>query len=670
MFITQIKYADLLPGFGKTYQALTLMETHVLNGKDFMLYVGPTHNLLRQVKKDLESKIKESNPNLRIKDYLYHIDSNVSTTEIPVADEVRLRLTGTKFDDGVRVGQVKEGSILFITHAAFIGLKHKFKTRHRTRVIFDEARKCSLDDGSYTIPVEAWQLLEGSYLTFDKDKAYNTHSKVKFLTDEFNLDRFAVKAQKLGANRRQMNHLTHLLKNSNSANLELYIKLGDYRKGKQWVSLHTVLVPALMFAGFKDVLLLSAFFESSQMYHMLYRHDINNPNIPDSQKCLCLSQFKFDAGRTEPMMARYRALRITYIFDEEFTLSKSLLSRGIIIRNDNWDKKEFEDAFISWEKARDTTKAVPLRKILKLGFEKSKLLKDLPGIKDVMNLLPLSKKFSMMHPLAFMSLQASQLSDAWYKKLKEEKKPLLISCNVSGGSTEDTNRHWTKIVRPVVKDAKLVPFFCQGLNSFQTYHTLAFLAAINVKPMVKSLMESLCPGYDPHMDYALDQATQTAMRISVRDAECETRPLVIVPSRRLAVELAKHMRNLPKVIAPQKIYKKFEFKNIYQYSRVVHKNKKVERKGKDKAKVKKHVEKYLGTDKGKLAKAFQKFLIENSKPHGTRQALYVKRVRAKANGDMELVTELTNKIEALKPKLKLSSQILKPEFLKTVNIKK
>lgn len=80
-----------------------------------------------------------------------------------------------------------------------------------------------------------------------------------------------------------------------------------------------------------------------------------------------------------------------------------------------------------------------------------------------------------------------------------------------------------------------------GLNSYQTVHNAAILAALNPTTAHLGFLDHLCQGSDAVRDALFHSQTyQTVMRTSLRDLSCSEPVQVVVPDRKSAKALAEY----------------------------------------------------------------------------------------------------------------------------------
>ena len=128
-----LNYISVPPGTGKTTAALAYIADHVRRGMaekepGYVFYVAPTVDLLRQSYTNLA--------NLLPNDDTLFMATSGGKTDRTVADKIAGILNGSN----QYAKPFVPGSVLFITHAAFLGLRDNAKFAHTT-VFFDESRK-------------------------------------------------------------------------------------------------------------------------------------------------------------------------------------------------------------------------------------------------------------------------------------------------------------------------------------------------------------------------------------------------------------------------------------------------------------------------------------------------------------------------------------------------
>ena len=571
---TPVYFADVLPGTGKTRWAINQMigTLRSPSSGSVVLYVAPTTELLDEV----YSKLLQSGAANQTNLWMVASQGKYRTeafSDLRVVDQILLVLDGgTLPGSSIPVRPCPEGSVILITHEAFLGLPHNFesplppglrqiKRRSSVKVIFDEARKCLLKEATFDLPREALGVLYDRYLCMTRrlDYGFETLGLRQPLHKRAYSAIFESYPKKIQDASAGLWKILEVLQETPSN--ELYVKTtgetnGD---GSQRLTLQVMLVPQRLFHGWSKVVLLSAFFKCSQMYHLLARLDENG--LPPLTRrgldynrlpwisLVDVSHSVVSKSREAEVLARYASTTITYI-SSGAPFSKNQLMHGVLVES-SFDDLAFNQDFQAWL-AKSSSRRMTLRQACTMVGSGS-----VDGeLKEIMDRLPLYRG-NKYKPLQFYAKAANALSRAWYQKLGLEPQPLPMLTNVGGRGNGRffEPKFWETEVLTVVPPDQVIamPFGVHGLNKFKGHHTLAYLASVNPTPAAKSLFSVLCPDYNPDLDHTVDHAVQAAMRISMRNTEDRTTPLVIVTDQTLAVRMHQYLRGKPNLCPPNAI---------------------------------------------------------------------------------------------------------------------
>lgn len=564
--ISTVKYASVLPGTGKTKWAIDELLTNLSERQQIIIYVAPTVVLLEEVNSKLKAKSKASDHA-----HIYPVyGSALKDNAASVGHHLELLLIGgvDRFHNAYR--PIKHGVVL-CTHEGFTRMRHDghndlMQARLRTRIIFDEARKCTMNVKKFTMPKDIADTLFKKHLQIEDYSQVpldNVYRPMKVLTsNQEDLHNLFAKNKQL---RKTYSDLSDYLESAASGATKVYAAIAYTYSNKEnlFAILHTMLVPYKLFYGWADVVLLSAFFENSQMYHMLSQNDFGSEvrGEDESKKAYLLRLRKLTLAstpinlvditssvvnpkRVEVVKKRYAQTSITYL-SPDVTFSKRHLDQSVMVGTKALDTLDSD--FRS--RCRELGGSVTLRSILNIAqrdstehFEAAPKFKAL--IKEIASLPGLVKQYT---PLQWYARASIYISNQWYLKNKKEVQAVPITCNAG------FNQQYVKEISLAAPTDSWVsmPFQSHGLNTFKGYDTIAFLATLNPKPEVKAIMHQLCPDYDPDLDYTLDQCIQSSTRCSIRDTKSKSKPLIIVVDNNLAAAVKKHLCDLPTIIEPE-----------------------------------------------------------------------------------------------------------------------
>lgn len=555
-----LHYIDAGPGSGKTHHARSEM-TKDLSSVHFM--VVPTHLLadqivvellvkektggLKPVSKDRVFKIGaavKSSPNLRginLQDVPFspYIDAygeaytDAYATEESTDDDDRLpsdeadvfsekdkalvksvtihpQYRSTIAETIVDLVADRErcplGTIVVMTHEAFLRLPPELPRRSRIRVFFDEARKFIMQVTSSVKIVGARDTaaLE-HFLTTHRDREFATKikKKVKIASagnPEFILIRLdrteqpgqIAKALTSSNVNRGKEHiaLMEILKVAQDRMMDVYVSLKDTSdkvRNIRMFEVHKVAVPSRVFCGYRSVLLMSANFTASQMFHLLN----NAPQVT-----------------LVPLFSVNKELR--RIMANRITILSESSSRAVIV------PLTLETAKISRGRIRDD--------MLIPTTAKKSFIEDYKEIKasadwSESNLAKLVVKHGgTLHLVPWL------LQKALAKVERLRKKNL-----VKGGNALVVLNKGFEYLLQGVEGVEVMSTHSHGLNKHSGKNTIIYLPAINPTPEICRLFSILIPAYQPDLDYAGEACLQAVTRTSLRDPSAKGRVYIILP---------------------------------------------------------------------------------------------------------------------------------------------
>lgn len=572
-----LHYTSVLPGVGKTYWAIEQIVNHLSKDEGTLLYVAPTTRLMEEVYEEVRRKVKSKKTRQKI--HLVSSDKHKSS----VVSQLKLILNGGVDSYGSTVTPTGGGSVCIVSHECFMRIPFGydddglpvFPNRDKIDVIFDEARKCVMSDFSIELPLNVVRNLSKLIPNLareldrpsDPASVLDIPSKVDDIDDyhdnryiHLDVDRFdTAEFDRIFAGNKYLrtkvrDRLRKVLTTAYGKSVRVYASMNIYAKTMQ-MSLHLVLVPANLFFGWKSVILLSAFFEHSQMFHLLKRIS-DSTNRPQRRRGRRIKRDSVELTRLDnlvnpereaAMKEHYRKAAVTYIFDDS-QLTTNKLRNGIPIATEGFDEDKFIGEFhellkkrrskSSTTKVRDLTLNSAVQMKIDVAKGRIKPSKHDRPLFHLLESLPAANLTTS--PIAFMAAAARFLSQKWQEKHGYEVKPIPMCINVDPSYTRDVEAElgppdevrgeWIK-----------VPFAAHGLNSFKVFNTIAFLACVNARPSVVSYMAHVAPTYQPKLDHTLDQAIQVLTRSCVRDLNSKESPLLIVTDLELATSISKQL---------------------------------------------------------------------------------------------------------------------------------
>lgn len=498
----KVRYISGIPGIGKTRWAILRMTECLDSEKGIILYVSPTGDLLGEVYRQLiEARPGRANRVYNI--YGDHVQSG------SVVSTLKLRLTGGINQLGVQYKAAPQGSIFLVTHEGFIRVTSPFPRAKELEVIFDESRKCVAQGKVLNFSsLEQQQALE-ECLIFDKDATVGSFSKVTSQPGAW------VTFKNLSAERGcKLTHTqTSIFQNffalTRNPRVDIYIG-GRANSKKTSFNTFEVMLPSKVFEGFKRVTLLSAYFEDSQMYHLLKQQNIR------------LTDITFEvpeySRRRGLLIERYKQVTLVSLTPQEISLSLSS-QLGFMI--------DFKYADI-FDKLKEAGISTPkeLRALREIYLD-SNAGRD-KRYHKALDILAEHKEHLVTSPVMWMLQESRKIIRNWMARyhIKKVKKPLLV-----------LNKRIASFALQHDADAfdnfELISTSVHGLNKYSNRNVIAFLAAINPTPDLIRLYRTLLPEYDFEKDHVADICVQCACRLSVRDTEAVEPVLVITPDHRI-----------------------------------------------------------------------------------------------------------------------------------------
>lgn len=464
----------------------------------YFMYVAPSSALLREVQNYLRRLVPSDKHSL-----IELIDSKSGARR--VVSRINDRLNGVTSKFGTE-GPAPVGTVLLITHAAFLLLK-SIPQSSKIHLIFDEARKCitqhvglSLTDEQRT-KVFKWFNMSSVNATFYK------------ATAKLDPDVVRDKIKKLKLRSDVTDRLLELVEATENPRLEVFLSKDTK------ADTFEVILPSILFDGFKSVTLMSAFFEDSQMYHLLKKRKVAMTDITE----VSLQNYRY---RTSKIKERYSKIDlVTLCPDVDTVLSKAKLS-GMLVSLEHESKIFKALNAIGVYSVKDL---IELRNKLKTpGFKPNSKVQR---FKDAWTKNP---NHLVLNPADWLVHAAAQSIQSWAKRNKLVHKPLVV-----------LNAKQRDLFTPKLPQFHVETTNLHGLNEYQGHNVVAFLAAVNPSKKMVSFYNKYLPGYDQAKDHVAEVCVQCVCRISIRDIKAKARALVIVPDNGIATLLSHKLSNRP-----------------------------------------------------------------------------------------------------------------------------
>lgn len=501
-----IKYVMAAPGMGKTMGAVNMMHAHLQAiqsdpSAGSIFYVAPSRQLLKQTWNNLLAQLGSAGNSDLFKQCKYIVGSKIKGTAA-VAARLYAHL------------DVCESSIVFITHNGFLKLRNHPRFANTT-VIFDETRQWVTPVSNIRFSAETRRLF---------DELFTTHK----------LNGGALCT--VSANQIDINEVRRSLRSTAddraySALLAFHKLISiDPKYGEPRVSAYGALtrtknstytmvkveVPYLPFRGFKDVYVLSARFKSSQMFHLLYKESVENPNLRlvDYSRAFLSKWIPNPSVVSQKVANRYRKMVIVPLLgNDDRVLSVHALNAGFIARSmpAQADAQWFKDSLVELREAESTGSPEAA----------SNQLRQVYGVTtDIMS---------------WMLDSSLAIHEKWVRRNPCGVLPLTFT---NHGDQKQSFEFYSRKDRMLwVNHAD-----SRGSNGYMNSNAVFYLTAVNAHPIVKQVLDFLSvkklpDGIDPYdcnQDYVVDSALQCIGRGSVRDQESDRPMLVVVPTIQLA----------------------------------------------------------------------------------------------------------------------------------------
>lgn len=297
-----IHYLDALPGVGKTKMAIEWMA---MNTGGVSVYVAPRIKLLEEVAKRL---VALKNKSEYLRDPKAQVAEKYGRTILVSSDRATAKGVSTAALLKEKLEGAVAGRIILCTHQAFVEASELdlelIENIQREKgisftVFFDEARKLVLEQRDQCIAVTPQQrslalkvlepyaspvnALNGEYTGFSRYRVPRTN-KVAVLKK---MRLAVVNASSNGTDgidSGEESDLVRFVESVCNPRLDVYVKRAlelaeeeelTRRNRAVAESIYAVTSPARIFNGFQAVVMMSAYFRESQMYHLLknsYRH--------------------------------------------------------------------------------------------------------------------------------------------------------------------------------------------------------------------------------------------------------------------------------------------------------------------------------------------------------------------------------------------------------------
>lgn len=603
-------YIDAMPGAGKTKYFVD-QATRMLcdgprdRGSKILVYVAPTVDLLAETYKRIQVESKRSR---LMEDRVYVIAGREGLTRAFGAvthrdcqDQPTNALNflfGLISEQDYRLVRYKKGylhslqealrpgDIVMTTHESFVRVSRHdttgrgFEILRQTAVVFDEARQCVLKPYPYSMERDQWRQV---FQCVDvRTASSNSTKREKKEIAVFRIDgivplaeakkTFGVTAMK------DLPEAIRSLRRKFKAEVEngrgsLYIittatlaDTFDAGPRKNRIFIQVVMRPSALFTNYRQVVLTSAFFTDSQMYHFLKADGHQLINLLDQRKLSpALEAIKARSAQLRTSAAKRLHVATLLLptrggFYRE-NLTSNLLDSGMVLPR--------QVAVSAYGHVRPDLSVDEV--IAALSARRMSV-----SVTNQKNLDDTLRKYAVP-PLWVLLLCSVQIFRAWTEKyMKAGSNPYsLLALNVNPKRTWVTGVRYIHVVRTIADNGKLstrsvtgtgeynadhardvnlvsdrwvkrlrstlykgnpdsaftltASTQLHGINTYSKMNAFTHLAALNPSPLQVRIYNVLIPKYDVDQDHSIENLVQTLYRTSLRDPDATDPVLMIVP---------------------------------------------------------------------------------------------------------------------------------------------
>ena len=610
----KIYYTNSIPGSGKTRWAISQMKKHLANNSVniIILYCAPTVDLLNEVYNKI---IDYDKTEMRV--HLIHHD-NVSGVNCLLQRSFKLlhnryennanskQLADADFYDEMDVYDIKPGDVVLITHAAFwnssfSGSNQTFLDKDKINLIIDEARDCYISSFSFDIIEPNTAIRFKKYLGF-KEQSNSVLinpkklSPARLASEDFSAYMFRSSFEDLFAEFKTI---------SVRENIDLYA-LSAYDPAKQRFTLTIVRAPYDALYGWRKVILLSAFYSDSQLYHLLNCVHLHE-HFKDvySYDQIDISSKIIDELHLKKIKNRLKQTSISWIYDSAVSYTKYKYYIPVLFRHKHiidysaliqeykqiFDiaKKTFLCNFEHAQFSNFIKALVPKRKVqwdTYLDLLKEKMNQRYLGSEEnKVRVFKLIEQWNYtdhivpINPTSFAAIYSQELVKRWCTahELAFKEKSYLLSVNINDpNKTTESNKlvfqkktkdnthaasietsklssfeNWNENMPDIVKQyAEPLIGNPSGLNMYSKYDTVVLISSYLPPQDLVNWFAKYCPTYDVDLDFNLGQTIQVMMRCSIRDESSKNDVFVVLNSREQAQKIKQRLLDLPVLLDP------------------------------------------------------------------------------------------------------------------------
>jgi hypothetical protein len=554
----KVNFISAIPGLGKTRWAIRDMVAGLRrHGRSF--YVAPTIQLLEQVYEELEQLLTAEELKLV---FMIHSGSTGR-----VMDHVEACIRGGKCE-GIKYQPAKPGTTILLSHNAFLQLKVD-PVYDEFNVYFDEARKVVTQGRPVSLKTSEEQHLFRSLFELDDRQEKSGFRRVHCVSGAETILRENGAFTKTSNLPRQFKKIVQLFKLASNPRYEVFLRFprnadaheksgGDYLMRSY--DFYEIVVPSKLFLGFKNVTVIAAHFEDSQMYHLLKNDD--NIKLVSSRHLLGPEQNK----RFRILQSRYQSVVIVPLTPQFKCLSKHQLEDQILAPDLKVDSILGKIHTVTG--VRRCLKQQKMNTGYKFDPEVLKAITYLNKVKEV-----------ELDPLSWYIRAARRVINSWKKKYPVAGAPLVVLNHDLAKL-----KRYTELLKSRttgLPTMEILSMMNHGLNCYQDRNVMAFLASVNPPPQMIEFFTDQIPGYDFSKDHVADVCIQSVCRLSIRDTQASEPVLAIVPDLAIAQLLNEKMYSLARVYSKWALKKSMVMVNTDMINRYGHGEALARRKAKE-----------------------------------------------------------------------------------------
>ncbi|QDH83714.1 hypothetical protein [Achromobacter phage Motura] len=462
----------------------------------------PTFALAKQVQKRLERHFLKADPSLSRDDVrrrMLNLFVKGSFKGSNVSDLVRDAFSDFLVRSKPKSNRIGNNSIGFISHAGFYKLRSEITPEQRlsTEVYFDEAKKSTFARSRLILNEKQNELFESLFkkVQYDKTNFYRLRPKKK-------VNAKTIEALQASLSPKKYSVFCSIQEDVSNELVEVFVRSKPLNEDSNRIKVHGVTLPAKVFYGYKRVVIMSAYFEHSEMYHLLK----NGSSITLTDVTSSIKGYKKELAKIE---RRFANVVLQPLLKDDKGISTQKLS-GTLVKT-----KKLNTALLNAEASGITPDQFgTLMELLRNGVR--------PQVHDgvIYHFYKLLYKHMMPHPLRWMVNKTAQLVRA---QTDVQGPPLMV-----------LNKDFTDLVP---NDWTYVSPSSHGLNSYSSSNVVAYICSVRPKPEMSTFLQARLKGYSTYMGYMVDSCIQAIARSAMRDKTSKSKVYVYLSDTKLAKDI-------------------------------------------------------------------------------------------------------------------------------------